>query len=275
MSLASLLGGGSLDGDSLDMRLKKSRLALQLAAAVQKLYPGPWLQDNWSPKLIQFVHDQNSDRVDRLDQPYIPCTITGSWKSTNEIFKGFDRPMETCPPFFLSFAQLLVDIAKGETKSQHCKASDPVAWYRSLLEELNSSFHDEIFRWYGKAIQGCLQYSIDFSLESSRIKEPRRRAQTIIRENIVHHLERDLGVWEKKWQEDVTVGMLSLKLTSKDGTGEREQPARRPTRQSTRRLSGRSHRSSFTDLDDRMASRTSEPTRFTLFADGDEIYEKR
>jgi hypothetical protein len=294
VNLDFLLQEGLLKTEDSHTRVRKSNLALLLASSLLKLYPGPWIRENLSADLVQFLSDQTTKRIEMLDQPYIPCTFVRNWRESNAVFRSWQqhvsskdknsqhmesqRYIEKCPAFFLSFAQLLVDIEKGERGGPPF-LTDTNRWYDSLSNELNQTFQDGVSMWYRKAIRGCLDYSLDYKLWARRIEDPRERAEAIIRENIVLQLQENLRVWEEQWGQEMKGESSSSQLSgagSTSGGGEGSEGA--SSRHAPPKVASRPHDTA--DSRNRSAplsqvrDRPSCTAEFTLFADSDENYEE-
>ncbi len=202
VSLHTLLQRDSLCEEKLDIRLRKSRLALQLASSLHRLYPGPWIQQNWNAQTVQLINRQNGDAgPGEMDRLCVPCNFVRNWKTTNPVWQEFDAQNDLSkdyPGFFLSFAQLLVDISEGGSEDYHLSPNEDR--YDTLLSKAEETVRNKFLQWYGEAIRGCLHYALDYDIEEGHTKNPRERARVVIQKKIVDNLQKNLHFWETEWR---------------------------------------------------------------------------
>lgn len=262
LGLHEILDRGLLRDESLVNRIKRSRLALQLAVALQQLYMGPWLQRNWRAEVVRFLYQEDTHTIDRLDQPFISCQLLQDWTRNTTIFDEAYRQVDDCPQFFLHFAQLLVDIAKGE---RDINLDTDVAlpnWYTALDEHITLNFQNGLLKSYGKAIRGCLHYSVEYNLAKTRLRDPKLRAKTVINEHIVRHLRRNLKMWEEVRDREDHV----LALPRSGDSYEKLPPGNRETH-------GHNTVAQCHIIDPQVHKRPLDDAEFVLFADDDALYE--
>ncbi|KAL5585948.1 hypothetical protein FOBRF1_015818 [Fusarium oxysporum] len=95
------------------------RLALQVCVSFFYLFPGPWVQREWSSSLFQAPWGISHTGLSAdLTQTSFLCEILKDWDGQNRIYEEFleaqKNPSTNPPGFFLSLAQLLVDICEGK-----------------------------------------------------------------------------------------------------------------------------------------------------------------
>jgi hypothetical protein len=101
---------------------------------------------------------------------------------------------EICHRFFLSLAQLLVELAKGERDDRFSREVESKKWFDMLLDELDKTFfQDKLMDSYRRAIEGCLFYLESYSNEGQRIQDEKLRARSVIHRNIVLPLQSLVG----------------------------------------------------------------------------------
>lgn len=198
-NLGQLLQQNSLRDVTPEDGLKKSRLALQLASLIQRLYPGPWVQQDWNAETIQLLRIQ-SDDADDLNRVGIPCHFIRSWKATNTVWQEFfSIPKDSVPAnpaFFLFFAQLLVDISEGPSATNPPQPRDTLAWCQALIEKVEKIKSKRLLNSYSKAIRGCIDFAVDYDIERDEVRDPRKIARELIRTNIVQNLDTNFRSWE-------------------------------------------------------------------------------
>ncbi|KAJ3532756.1 hypothetical protein NM208_g8294 [Fusarium decemcellulare] len=208
-TLEELLFKANLKKANLNVELSKFRLAFRLASSLHQLYLGPWVQNNWTPANIYLVHDPETEPMANLDKPYVQCVVTSDWECQNPVIEASKRKTgDCCTKFFLSFAQLLVDIAKGEVNSSSSH-QDIQSWYDYLAEEVTTSFQGKLMEPYGRAIEGCLLYLDHCDTEEQRTENTTLRARHVIYQHIVSHLQDHITNWEAHSlteKEDMNVG---------------------------------------------------------------------
>lgn len=178
--------------------LVKARLALQLAFILQRLYPGPWIQEYWNPHVVRLLHNCSDDDQKTSGEVGIFCKFSHDWKSENPIWAEFADVVrglseQTNSTFFLSFAQLLVDISEGSVGKYEPSATE--SWNEALMDKADEIKRNTLLRSYGEAVKGCIDFALDHELRTV-IEDRRNRAQDIISTNIVKNLQTNLQLWE-------------------------------------------------------------------------------
>lgn len=183
-------------------RLKRFRLAFRLASSLHQLYLGPWAQDPWTVGNLHVFHQQGVEPSRNMEEVYIRCLFTENWQRSNASIQDARAiAKDRFPTFFLSFAQLLVDIAQGATCRHLSVKDNPRAWFDYLANQVVESFQeDELMVSYRRAIQGCLFYSIHYDVEGPRTLDMKLRAQTVIYREIVSHLPQKFGILQSKME---------------------------------------------------------------------------
>jgi hypothetical protein len=203
VELQSLLSNGSLQTSDPDDMLRKFQLALRLASSLHVLCLGPWIQQDWTAKYVRILENPAGKPIEMLDEAYISCDLTKETERVN-IFPRASQQEQTeeiPPKFFLSFAQLLIDIEKGESSPSSSKEEAPEQWYDLLVEEHNNNFGDGVMEHYRKAIEGCLLSRSRYEIETQFVENEDLRVQKVqevIRANIVVHLRNHLDIWKEQ-----------------------------------------------------------------------------
>jgi len=198
VNLRTILQGNGLREETGEIRMKKSLLALQLASALHLLYPGPWIQQNWDASSVLILGDERDDNADHnLNRAYVRCKLVSDWKTTNPTWQEFDRSQQDTPYFLLAFAQLLVDISEGQLGARPEEPTE--GWCDALFDKAEKLLGDKCLSYYGAAIQGCLQYAIDYGHERQCGKDPKQSARSVIQRKIVKNLQKNFGVWKSQW----------------------------------------------------------------------------
>lgn len=205
LKLDELFEQGGFQQENLDIRLKKSRLALQLGLLLQRLYPGPWIQQNWTTEVIQTLGSVSSKHrvAPDLSRVGIPCDLLIDWEATNTAWLEFvdaqDFKKIFFCRFFLFFAQLLVDISDGCSNIRSASVEDDATWYNELLENASQLQDNKLLHWYGRAVEGCAKFALDYHASFGNIENPRNRAHKVIQENIVRNLHKNMCLWEDEF----------------------------------------------------------------------------
>jgi hypothetical protein len=133
-----------------------------------------------------------------LDEAYVLCVFSDEWRQpeNRSAFWRQNDSAQTCPKFFLSLAQLLVDIANGERRHSPSN-EDKQIWFDMLADEVRRNDKNKLMHKYWKAIENCLLYSAHDKNERNRNPDEKQRAQEIIKEHIVRYLQDNLDVWER------------------------------------------------------------------------------
>ncbi|KHN96553.1 intracellular serine protease [Metarhizium album ARSEF 1941] len=208
--LEDLLRTGSLKARDTNDKLVKFKLALRLASSLQALYLGPWIHQDCTltAKSVQILRNEEVSQIEMLNEAYIPCRLIGDCERHEAFLEApkqhqesghqtkSGQPAEPCPTFFLSFAQLLVDIEKGEEGYQSAVDEPAKKWYDFLVDECRNSFKDEAMRYYRAAIEGCLLYLDLYRIETGGIEFNRHPVQNVINKSIVSPLRMHLEIWE-------------------------------------------------------------------------------
>ncbi|KAK2772561.1 pfs domain-containing protein [Colletotrichum kahawae] len=138
-----------------------------------------------------------------LSRVGIPCDLSDKWEVTNTAWREFidaqDFKKTYFCKFFLSFAQLLVDISDGSPTGQSASVEDEETWYSELLEKAFQLQDNKLLQWYGRVVEGCAKFALDYHASFESVDNPRNRAQRVIQENIVQHLHKNIRFWEDEW----------------------------------------------------------------------------
>jgi hypothetical protein len=215
LSLDHLLQEDSLhekQTEQTEVHLKKSLLALRLASLLHRLYPGPWLQKDWNARDFQLLCSHGDNTTKDVCRVGIPCQFFRDWEATNPVWNEFlnkqDGFGETYPAFFISFAQLLVDIFEGSTEIRPPQKSLQ-AWCKELINKAEKLIKNKFLSSYGEAIQGCAQYNIDYDIKRTREENPRECARAVIQMNIVDKLQENLRFWEAEQKSHFPTAKIS------------------------------------------------------------------
>ncbi|KAF5549964.1 subtilisin [Fusarium napiforme] len=212
ITLEQLIQQRGMKTSDIHMVLKKFHLAYRLVSSVHHLYLGPWIQQDLTPKTIFFMHDAQTDVGEVLTAPYIDCLLQSVLRDTNDAVKDFSCEMQGPSRFFLSLAQVLIDIFKGETG--HFDYGDDLrAWYDTLSEEAEAILKDDLAQHYRTAVYSCLLFFRHYRVEMRKAKENEARARLVILEHIISPLKENLDIWEEQ------VLQLSRVFRSSTGTG--------------------------------------------------------
>ncbi|KAF5968161.1 thermostable alkaline protease [Fusarium bulbicola] len=202
VGLESLLIGGKLTNNNLVDNIGKFRLALRLGSALHLLVFSPWLQQELDSCSVHIIRNEVGDQTQMLDKTFISCQIPSKWNETSiKVAPDLElHSKEYLPKCFLSFAQLLVDIANG-MKSQPPETEED--WHYRLLEEVQNNSRDLFMSEYWKAVRGCMLFRelYDNYLSCYPATEKRemiRAAQHVIYKHIVSPLRKHLSTWEQE-----------------------------------------------------------------------------
>jgi hypothetical protein len=172
--------------DDFQNKLKRFDLARRLALSLHELFPGPWIQREWTADYIQVIRDQ----------AYIWCDFAKQ-ESGSHSLQTNTAEIQTYRRFFLSVAQLFVDLEKSGRVP--VSADDNLdSWHDRLYEEVIASYSDRITTSYQKAIQGCLLFLDSYITESQWNQDERSSAQEVIRRDIVLHMEKNYDLWKEQ-----------------------------------------------------------------------------
>ncbi|KAI8634153.1 hypothetical protein F5Y19DRAFT_412143 [Xylariaceae sp. FL1651] len=230
VNLDTLLIQGDLKTGSLDDSVRRFRLALRLASSLYSLFFGPWVQKDWSSYNVHIIRNGSRRPVEMLDEAYVSCVLTNNWRQiyTPPLLSSAppqgkeSNEKDVCPRFFLSLAQLLVDIANGERSDRLSNPDDLYSWYNRLADEWRKNMDNELMKDYWKAIEGCLLYMYNYSINQSQRsadeEDERLRAQKVIHEHIVRHLQKHLNFWKEQQQRAQSLGDVA------SGSGDMSRP---------------------------------------------------
>lgn len=179
------------------MVLKKFHLAYRLVSSLYHLYLGPWIQQNLTPTSIFFIQDTQAKADDVLAAPYVNCLLQNVLIDTNDVIQDFDCEMQGPSRFFLSLAQVLMDIFKGET-GHYDYGDDLRAWYDALSEEAEAILKDDPIQHYRTAIYSCLLFFRHYSVGTWKAKKNETRARLVILEHIICPLRENIDAWEAR-----------------------------------------------------------------------------
>lgn len=244
----------------MDMTLKKSRLALELALSIHRMYAGPWIQRTLDAQAIQLLYEEEGAPFGDFTYACIQCELNHDWQATNNIWQEcqMERDLrQTSSGFFLSFAQLLVDIFLG--KRRQPPLTDD--WHASLIEEADRMMKVPLLKRYGEAVLGCIHFPLDYKLAKdigrlgTRSDNSASIAREVILKNIVQNLWDHFHFWKSQYDHQVSACSGSKKVAEKLRAG--------------------------TDTSNKVSPNQSRSSReqvpvpfFTLFADGDEKYDE-
>lgn len=220
VTLETLLTRGDLRTSDLEDSVRKFRFALLLVSSLCSLYFGPWVQHEWSSHSVQIIRNRNGRLVEMLDEAYIPCLLKTEWRQihTPPISSQGTGNTKDCPRFFLSLAQLLIDIAKGERGHRSSSQDDSYSWYILLADEVRKNINDQLMGDYWSAIQGCLLYLENYDNQSrdspDEEKDERLRACKVMHEHIIRHLQKNLNFWKEQQKVQSVGGAESGGMTS-------------------------------------------------------------
>ncbi|RKK98519.1 hypothetical protein BFJ68_g13594 [Fusarium oxysporum] len=176
------------------------RLALQVCVSFFYLFPGPWVQQEWSSSLFQAPWGISHTGLSAdLTQTSFLCEILKDWDGQNRIYEEFleaqKNPSTNPPGFFLSLAQLLVDICEGKAgdKSVATKDSEPFQDLSTKIDELMS---DELLQFYGCAIESCRTYDFLYREASMGGTQSREMVRLVGEKHIIKYLQSTLQLWE-------------------------------------------------------------------------------
>ncbi|KAL7943958.1 peptidase S8/S53 domain-containing protein [Trichoderma barbatum] len=203
-NLKTLLAEGQLKKPDLDTSVRKFRLALRLASSLYSLHFGPWIQEDWSPYSVEIIRDRDVDLLQLLDEAYVLCNFTADWVQKRIPPTASPTSSEICPRFFLSLAQLLVDVANGENTNQGRSAPEDLdSWYKALADEVRKNKNNQLMADYWTAIEGCLLYqeyyeSPGHQMNDEDNEKKRMWGQEIISRHIICHLQKHLNFWNEQ-----------------------------------------------------------------------------
>lgn len=225
VKLETLLQENHLQTTDPEDILRKFRLAFRLASSLHQLYPGPWIHQEWSASLLYIVQAPETRPIEMLYETYVSCVLRKDWRDRISFPEVYPEYCETeiCPRFFLSLAQLLVELAKGESDGRFSGELKSEEWYDMLFDELKMRFfRDKLMESYRKAIEGCLFYLQNYNTEAQRTPDEKLRAQSVILQNIVLPLKKNIKVWGSRDHQIQGIGdSFTAGIGSPSGMGAR------------------------------------------------------
>ncbi|CCT63237.1 related to thermostable alkaline protease precursor [Fusarium fujikuroi IMI 58289] len=179
----------------IQIELKKFHLAYRLVSSLRHLYLSSWLQQDLTLGNIFVMHDSKADSGDKMLEPYINCLLHNSLKHENAVIEDFNFGDQDCSRFFLSLAQVLMDIFKGEMRECNY-GTNLTAWYDALADEAEATLQDDLTKHYRAAIFSCLLFLRHYRVGMGKANKKEIRAQWVILEHIVVPLRKNLDIWE-------------------------------------------------------------------------------
>ena len=214
--LRDLLKQRHLEPTSIVSRLGIFRLAVRLATSLYTLCQGPWIQQEWTADYLQIRTKDGVSPVDMLEEAFIACSFSQCHEGRRDLISG--GPLrsqvsdtakgkqsatdEICPRFFLSFAQLLIDIEKGRGRDAAADDETPQMQFRRLVREARLYKKDKVTEFYGQALEGCLLYLENYKSEAQYTEDERSRKREVIKKSIVRNLKDHLYQWEQQQYRD-------------------------------------------------------------------------
>ncbi|KAM5364932.1 hypothetical protein ACJA88_012774 [Fusarium oxysporum] len=196
------------------------RLALQVCVSFFYLFPGPWVQQEWSSSLFQAPWGISHTGLSAdLTQTSFLCEIPKDWDGQSRIYEEFleaqKNPSTNPPGFFLSLAQLLVDICEGKAgdKSVATKDSEPFQDLSTKIDELMS---DDLLQFYGCAIESCRTYDFLYREASMGDTQSREMVRLVGEKHIIKYLQNTLELWEPQAKQYTT----QIAVAAQQGTNE-------------------------------------------------------
>ncbi|RKK27086.1 hypothetical protein BFJ66_g15799 [Fusarium oxysporum f. sp. cepae] len=195
ITMEQLIQQKRFKSSDIHIELKKFHLAYRLVSSLRHLYLGSWLQQDLTLKNIFVMHDSKADSDDKMLDPYLNCLLQRSLRHTNTVIEDFNFGSQDYSRFFLSLAQVLMDIFKGEM-GQYVYGTNLTAWYDALAEEAEVTLQDDLTKHYRAAVYSCLLFLRHYRVGMGKAKKKELRAQWVILEHIVAPLRRNLDIWE-------------------------------------------------------------------------------
>ncbi|RSM00819.1 hypothetical protein CEP52_008892 [Fusarium oligoseptatum] len=195
--------GGMLTEDD------KAVLALSLARCLLHLVRGPWAQQPWTRRDVQFLG--KVDDVRDIWHPYVTCHVdkrtTAPTASEADIV-----------PLFLSFAQLLVELETGERVTADPCDVDFEDTIATIQEEQIVQFGRT---HYNAAISGCFRVKgVDLQAKtqaSESGKDPRYLLRQGIYDTVVSHLENNFFLISSPSMDDIRCRLSQGKRVTRSG----------------------------------------------------------
>lgn len=197
ITLEQLMQENNLKSSDGYMALKKFQLAYRLVSSLRHLYLGSWLQQDLTIKNIFIICDSKTHSDDIMHEPYINCLLQSSLKRKNAVIEDFALGNQDFSRFFLSLAQVLLDIFTGETE-QLDYGSNLKAWYDAIADEVEVILKDDAIKDYRTALHSCLLFFDHYHSRMAKAQKMELRAQWVILEHIVVPLRNNLDTWERQ-----------------------------------------------------------------------------
>jgi hypothetical protein len=178
-------GGAFSPGD-------KAVLALSLARCLLHLFQGPWMEQPWTAKSVQFLHKSTAAEILDVHHPYVRCLPL----APNEGIEQTEPDLAKYRMVMMSFARLLLEIEVGHTMDSSLSANpeDVRSGLSNILDSRDRQ--GELRGPYHQAIEGCLKFKA--SLASVQKREPQAKLSYQIRKviytSVIEHLEQNLSL---------------------------------------------------------------------------------
>ncbi|KAG7438611.1 Minor extracellular protease Epr [Fusarium oxysporum f. sp. raphani] len=210
ITMEQLIQQKRFKSSDIHIELKKFHLAFRLVSSLRHLYLGSWLQQDLTLRNIFVMHDSKADSDNIMIEPYLNCQLQDIPKDMNDVIKDFDSGSQDYSRFFLSLAQVLIDIFKGGM-GQCDYGTKLTPWCDALAEEAEMILQDDLSKHYRAAVYSCLLFLRHYHVGMGKAKTRELRAQWVILEHIVAPLRRNLDIWEAQ------VSQLSKVYTNNTG----------------------------------------------------------
>ncbi|RMJ10267.1 hypothetical protein CDV36_010102 [Fusarium kuroshium] len=195
--------GGMLTEDD------KAVLALSLARCLLHLVRGPWAQQPWTRRDVQFLG--KVDDVRDIWHPYITCHVDKRTTAPTAAEANI-------VPLFLSFAQLLVELETGErVTADPCDVDfeDAIATIQEQQIVQFGRTH------YNNAIRGCFQVKgaeLQAKTQASEsVKDSRYLLRQAIYDTVVSHLENNFLLISSRSMDDIRCRLSQGKRVTRSG----------------------------------------------------------
>ncbi|EWG35898.1 hypothetical protein FVEG_14583 [Fusarium verticillioides 7600] len=193
--LEQLMQQRQLKTSDIHMEVNKFHLAYRLVCSLRHLYLGSWIQQDLTLKSIFVMNDTSANVEDILAEPYINCLLQTIPRDTNTVIKDFNSGRRMFSRFFLSLAQVLIDIFKGEI-GRYDYGSDLKSWYDALCEEAEVLLKDDLVKHYRRAVYSSLLFFKHYRVGVEKTEKTELGARRVILEHIVAPLRTNLDIWE-------------------------------------------------------------------------------
>ncbi|KXJ86446.1 hypothetical protein Micbo1qcDRAFT_140343 [Microdochium bolleyi] len=175
--------------------LQVARLAFELTSSLHQLYPGRWIQDVWHVGSLKTSLQTLETTSSKMHNAYIACKLGRGMDR-----QCFDIADDFCRRFFLSFAQLLVDIVVGKSRTQQENATTLNDWSKSLKNDVDKKLGaNSQMQWYAEAVRGCLKCCVgsrEFVTARQWQPDDRSTFRKLISEKVLSKLRTNLALWE-------------------------------------------------------------------------------